>query len=231
MDVAHLHTLLDEQHQSYLPLLQVPAAAVLLAVVALLGVPAASAARAPKQQLSDLWGVYGEKWSPRGPIMDFSFAGERAFRGWPGCHALLEPSLSGSQKSLRRRRAAACAPCAAGYRQASVPLPEPPATVSVEDFREKGMSDTKMLQAALKWAHEQPVTGGEAALRAAWLVLAVAGWRRHVRAICSGARPQERAPAMHQSLLESALPALPAFLPCACLQSIWFWKCPRADTL
>ena len=54
-----------------------------------------------------------------------------------------------------------------------MPLPEPPATVSVEDVREKGMSDTEMLQAALKWAHEQPVTEGEAARQAGcrWLLV------------------------------------------------------------
>ena len=49
---------------------------------------------------------------------------------------------------------------AAGYRQGSVPLPEPPTTRSVEEFRKKGMGDTAMLQAALKWAHAQPVTKG-----------------------------------------------------------------------
>ena len=75
------------KNYSFSALLQVPTAAVLLLVVALLAVPAA-AARTPKRQLSDLWGVYGEKWSPRGPIMDFSFAGEWAVWTELGCTSI-----------------------------------------------------------------------------------------------------------------------------------------------
>lgn len=50
----------------------------------------------------------------------------------------------------------------AGYRQGAVPLPTPPATRSVTDFRKPGGSDTQMLQDALAWAHAQPIdpTGG-----------------------------------------------------------------------
>ncbi|KAL4434670.1 hypothetical protein ABPG77_002793 [Micractinium sp. CCAP 211/92] len=46
----------------------------------------------------------------------------------------------------------------AGYRQGNEPLPEPPVTRNVTDFRKSGMSDTEMLQAALAWAHKQPDT-------------------------------------------------------------------------
>lgn len=58
----------------------------------------------------------------------------------------------------------------AGYRQGGVPLPTPPATRSVLDFRRAGGTDTQMLQDALAWAHAQPVdpNGGQCCR---WLVL------------------------------------------------------------
>jgi activating signal cointegrator complex subunit 1 len=48
----------------------------------------------------------------------------------------------------------------AGFKQGSEPLPTPPVTKSVEDFRKGGMSDTDMLEAALAWAHKQKLTEG-----------------------------------------------------------------------
>lgn len=50
----------------------------------------------------------------------------------------------------------------AGYWQGTVPLPSPPATRSVFDkeFARDGDSDTQAFQAALAWAHSQPVTEG-----------------------------------------------------------------------
>ena len=52
----------------------------------------------------------------------------------------------------------------AGYRQGSAPLPDPPVTRTVVSFKKAGMSDTAALQAALAWAHKQPVTDGEGAM-------------------------------------------------------------------
>ncbi len=51
-----------------------------------------------------------------------------------------------------------------------MPLPTPPATRSVLDFRRAGGTDTQMLQDALAWAHAQPVdpNGGWCCR---WLVL------------------------------------------------------------
>ena len=56
-------------------------------------------------------------------------------------------------------------PRCAGYRQGIVPLPAPPATRSVTDFRKPGGSDTQMFQDALAWAHAQPVDPAGAALQ------------------------------------------------------------------
>ena len=54
-------------------------AALLLATAMLLAAPAAAAAAAAGSgalRHSKHWGKAGEAWSPAGPIMDFSFAGE-----------------------------------------------------------------------------------------------------------------------------------------------------------
>ena len=102
---------------SLLPLLQVPAAALLLAVVALLAVPAAASARMPKQQLSELWGIYGEKWSPRGPTMDFSFAGEWSVWSGLGCTSSWRQTwVAASSQPPRRPICALCCRLPAGQR-------------------------------------------------------------------------------------------------------------------
>jgi hypothetical protein len=44
----------------------------------------------------------------------------------------------------------------AGYHQGNDPLPNPPVTRSVLEFRKKGMSDTQMLMAAVDWANKVP---------------------------------------------------------------------------
>lgn len=79
-----------------------------------------------------------------------------------GYPALL-PSLC-SSKPLARGASHTCLallPRLAGYKQGNEPLPLPPVTRSVLMFRKPGMSDTGMLQAALAWAHLQPVTDRE----------------------------------------------------------------------
>ncbi|KAI3438200.1 hypothetical protein D9Q98_000637 [Chlorella vulgaris] len=65
-----------------------------------------------------LWGKQGELWSPKGRLMDFSYA---------------------------------------GYKQGSAPIPSPKVTKSFQEFQRRGMSDTAALQAALAWAHKQPL--------------------------------------------------------------------------
>ncbi|PSC76256.1 glycosyltransferase family 77 isoform A [Micractinium conductrix] len=52
----------------------------------------------------------------------------------------------------------------AGYMQGNSPLPTPPVTRSVLDFRKPRASDTDMFLAALAWAHRQPVTAGSIVL-------------------------------------------------------------------
>lgn len=49
----------------------------------------------------------------------------------------------------------------AGYRQGNAPLPNPPVTRSVMDFKQPGMSDTDVLQAAVGWANSQPLEEGD----------------------------------------------------------------------
>lgn len=121
---------------------------------------------------SSLWGACGELWDPSGPLLDFSFAGEA------GLGACLEWKPA-SQHGLALRRHVqgstfpdpaskyvhcwCCLPCwrPAGYRQGAAPVPSPPATRSVLEFRLAGMDDTAMLQAALAWANSQPLTEGQ----------------------------------------------------------------------
>lgn len=55
-------------------------------------------------------------------------------------------------------------PPAAGYKQGSAPIPSPKVTKSFQEFQRRGMSDTAALQAALAWAHKQPLNSEIACL-------------------------------------------------------------------
>lgn len=139
------------------------AAAALALAAALLA--AAPAAAAP----SKLWGAAGEAWNPAGRLPDFSFAGRwRHHANETHCHRACASKAARLASCHNRTHTYTCASVSpahpppiphpfAGYRQGNVPLPTPPATRSVADFRRPGGSDTQMLQDALAWAHAQPV--------------------------------------------------------------------------
>lgn len=115
---------------------------------------------------SKLWGRNGELWDPKGPLPDFSYAGEQAQPPVVACLLCCEAAPALLELPALCVTAALCAalPRPTGYKQGNEPLPVPPVTRSVLTFRKAGMSDTKMFKAALAWAHSRPVTDGEAAL-------------------------------------------------------------------
>lgn len=121
----------------------------------------AAASAASASGYSTLWGKDGELWKPSGPLPDFSFAGEAAALD---ATARLTPGTCRCREALL---AAGCAPkppscCAlAGYHQGNDPLPSPPVTKSVLDFKPGSRDDTEMLVKAVEWAHKQsPPKGG-----------------------------------------------------------------------
>ncbi|EFN50959.1 hypothetical protein CHLNCDRAFT_141582 [Chlorella variabilis] len=81
--------------------------------------------------------------------------------------SLLAPPVAAANSKLWGRGGSLWTPAGrlmdfsfAGYHQGNDPLPDPPVTKSVLDFKRRGMSDTAMLQAALSWANKQrPATG------------------------------------------------------------------------